>query len=40
MMSIEMALGKHAPNIINNGNEKILNYIMCDYALSPKNTTE
>ncbi len=44
MMSIEMALGEHVqnmePNIPNNRNERILNYIMCDCALSPMNTTK
>jgi len=40
MMFIEMALGDHVQNITNNGSEKILNYIMCGYALSPKNTTK
>jgi hypothetical protein len=39
MMFIEMALGKHAqnmePNILDNGSERILNYIICGCALSP-----
>jgi hypothetical protein len=26
------------PNVLNNGGEKISNYIMCGYALSPLNT--
>jgi len=28
------------PNIFSNGNERILNYIMCGYAFSPMNTTK